>query len=321
MKRMLNSARRQFSEGYGLLPNFINNRHVESDSVKCLKSYDPGLGRVIAEVPISGTKDVEEAVRSAARAYEKWSNLPVFDRLQYLVKLKTLIEQEVEDLAVIVAQNVGKTVKEGVAEVRRAVEAVDAALGAPHLLAFNRKIMNLAKADPEIDMEVVREPLGVFAVITPFNFPVMIPMWFVPLAITLGNTVIVKPSELDPVPTTIFVGLFEEAGYPPGVVNLVHGDASTSQALVTHPEVSGVTFVGSTPAGEKVYALASAHGKRALCQCGAKNPVVLMPDAIAEPSVENIVGGFFDMAGQRCLAPGLLITGGQCLRELCGQNS
>ncbi len=214
-------------------------------------------------------------------------------------------------LSRVIAQNVGKTVREGRAEVLRAVEAIDAALGMPHLFMSVRKIMNLAGTVPEIDMEFVREPLGVFAVITPFNFPVMIPMWFIPMALTLGNTVILKPSEQTPVPTTIFVDLFREAGYPPGVVGLVQGGPSVSRGLITHPGVAGVTFVGSSQVGERVYSLACEHGKRALCQCGAKNPVLLMPDAVPAPTVENIVGGFFDMCGQRCLAPGLLIAVGE----------
>jgi len=305
-----------FSSYYGKLPNFIENRYVEAETDKYLPSYDPGLGKVISEVPVSSKEDVDKAVRAAANAYEEWSNLPIFDRLQYLVRLKMLMEQKIDELAKLLAQNVGKTVREGRAEVRRAIEAVDAALGAPHLLALVRKVMNIAKTVPEIDMEMVREPLGVFAIITPFNFPIMIPMWFVPLAITLGNTVVIKPSELDPTPTTYFMSLFREAGYPPGVVNMVHGEASVSQALITHPEVVGVTFVGSTPVGEKVYSLACSHGKRALCQCGAKNPVLLMPDAVPEPTVENVVGGFFDMGGQRCLAPGLLITVGEAYEKL-----
>ncbi|MEM4576552.1 MAG: aldehyde dehydrogenase family protein [Candidatus Nezhaarchaeales archaeon] len=307
-----------FSSYYGKLPNFVNNEYVEADTDAYMTSYDPGLGKVISEVPASSKRDVDKVVRAAADAFEKWSKLPVFDRLQFLVKLKILMEQRVNELAKLLAQNVGKTVKEGIAEVRRALEAVDAALGTPHLMAFVRKIMNVARTEPEIDMEVVREPIGVFAVVTPFNFPIMIPMWFVPLAITLGNTVVIKPSELDPTPTTYFVKLFREAGYPPGVVNLIHGDASASQALITHPEVAGVAFVGSTPVGEKVYTLACSHGKRALCQCGAKNPVLLMPDAVPEPSVENIVGGFFDMCGQRCLAPGLLITVGDAYDKFMG---
>jgi malonate-semialdehyde dehydrogenase (acetylating)/methylmalonate-semialdehyde dehydrogenase len=198
---------------------------------------------------------------------------------------------------------------------RRAIEAVDAALGAPHLLMTVRKVLNLASTRPEIDMECVREPLGVFAVISPFNFPIMIPMWFVPMAIALGNTVVIKPSSLDPIPITFFMNLFSEAGFPPGVVNLINGTGPAVDELVRHPEVAGVCFVGSSPVGEKVYSLACSHGKRAICQCSAKNPVVLMPDAVPEPTVENIVSGFFDMAGQRCLAPGLLIMVGEAYEK------
>jgi malonate-semialdehyde dehydrogenase (acetylating)/methylmalonate-semialdehyde dehydrogenase len=299
-----------FSQYYGTLPDFLGNKYVEANSSDFTPSYDPGLGKVIAEVPLS-TVNLEDAVNAASEAYDKWSLLPIFERVQYLFRLKLLMQQRADELSRVIAQNVGKTVREGRAEVMRGIEAIDAALGMPHLFMSVRKVMNLAGTTPEIDMECVREPVGVFAVITPFNFPVMIPMWFIPMAVTLGNTVIVKPSEQTPVPTTIFIDLFREAGYPPGVVNLVQGGASVSRALITHSDVAGVTFVGSSPVGEKIYSLASEHGKRALCQCGAKNPVLLMPDAVPEPSIENIVGGFFDMCGQRCLAPGLLIAVGE----------
>ncbi|MEM2465468.1 MAG: aldehyde dehydrogenase family protein [Candidatus Bathyarchaeia archaeon] len=300
---------------HGRLKHFIDNNYVEADSDKYVLSYDPGVGKPIAEVPMLSLSDVDRAVRSAAAAFDGWSNLPVFERLQHLVRLKILMEDNLEKFAVLLARNVGKTLREGRAEMRRAIEAVDAALGAPHLLMLTRKVMNMAKAVPEIDMECIREPLGVFAVISPFNFPIMIPMWFVPWAIILGNTVVIKPSSLDPVPTTFFVELFKEAGFPPGVVNLINGTGPASDELLKHPEIAGVCFVGSSTVGEKIYSVACSHGKRAVCQCSAKNPVVLMPDAVPEPSIENIVGGFFDMAGQRCLAPGLLITVGEAYEK------
>ncbi|MBS7605953.1 MAG: aldehyde dehydrogenase family protein [Candidatus Bathyarchaeia archaeon] len=300
---------------YGRLKHFIDNNYVEADSDKYVLSYDPGVGKPIAEVPMLSKNDVDKAVRSAASAFDEWSNLPIFERLQYMVRLKMLMEENLETFARLLARNVGKTIKEGRAEMRRAIEAVDASLGAPHLLMLTRKVMNLAKAVPEIDMECIREPLGVFAIISPFNFPIMIPMWFVPWAIILGNTVVIKPSSLDPVPVTFFVELFKKAGFPPGVVNLINGTGPASDELLKHPEIAGVCFVGSSTVGEKIYSVACSHGKRAVCQCSAKNPVILMPDAVPEPSIENIVGGFFDMAGQRCLAPGLLITVGEAYEK------
>ncbi|MCX8192422.1 MAG: aldehyde dehydrogenase family protein [Nitrososphaeria archaeon] len=304
-----------FSENYGVLLNYIGGNYIEASSSRYLQSFDPGLGKVIAEVPISSKEDVDKAVSSALEAFNKWSNLPILDRLQYLVKLKIIIEERIDDLVFMISQNVGKTVREGRGEIQRTIEAIDSALGIPHLFMTVRKIMNIVKAEPEIDMEMVREPIGVFAIISPFNFPIMIPMWFIPMAVTLGNTVVVKPSELDPVPITFFMRLFKEAGYPDGVVNLVNGDASTSQYLIDHKDVAGVAFVGSTPVAEKIYSSACSRSKRALCQAGAKNPVILMPDAVPEPSIENIVSGFFDMAGQRCLAPGLLITVGEAYEK------
>ncbi|MEM1540014.1 MAG: aldehyde dehydrogenase family protein [Candidatus Bathyarchaeia archaeon] len=305
----------KFSENYGRLKHFIENKFVEAESNKYSPTFDPGLGSAIAEVPLLSSKDVDRAVRTAASAFDTWSNMPIFDRLQYLVRLKMLIENKLDDFAKLLSQNVGKTIREARAEMRRALEAVDAALGAPHLMMMTRKIMNLAKAEPEIDMECVREPLGVFAVISPFNFPIMIPMWFVPMAIMLGNTIVIKPSSTDPVPITYFMDLFREAGFPPGVVNLINGSGPATEELIKHPEIVGVCFVGSSEVGEKVYSTACSHGKRAICQCSAKNPVVLMPDAIPQPTVENIIGGFFDLAGQRCLAPGLLITVGEAYKK------
>jgi len=300
-----------FKESYGKLSNYIQGEYVEADSDRYLQSYDPGLGRVIAEVPISSRSDVDNAVSSALDAFKKWSRIPMLERIRYLVRLRMLVDENSGELALMLSQNVGKTVREGRGEIQRTIEAIDSALGIPHLFMSVRKLVNVARGEPEIDMEMVREPLGVFAVISPFNFPIMIPMWFIPMAITLGNTVIVKPSELDPVPITYFIKLFKDSGYPDGVVNLVNGDASTSQHLLEHKDIVGVAFVGSSPVAEKIYLTACSKSKRALCQAGAKNPILLMPDAVPEPSIENIVTGFFDMAGQRCLAPGLLITVGE----------
>lgn len=303
----------RFSAQYGRLKAFVDGKYVEPEHDRHLPTYDPGLGRQIGEVPAA--KRVDDAVGSAAAAFEKWSKLPIYDRLQYLVKLKILFEQRLDELARLIAQNVGKTVAEAHGELRRAVETIDMALAAPHYAAEVRKVMNIAHADPEIDMETVKEPLGVFAVITPFNFPVMIPMWFIPLAVTLGDTVVLKPSELDPIPALHLAGLFAEAGYPPGVVNVALGDGSAAEQLIKHREVVGVAFVGSTRVGSQVYALAAAHGKRALVGAGAKNPVVVMPDAPPEQTVENVATGFFVMAGQRCLAPGNLILVGDAYRK------
>ncbi len=278
---------------------------------KYYDSYDPGLGRVIARVPETPSEEIERVVEVAYNAFEKWSRLPIYDRLQYLIRLKIVAETYREDYAKLLSQSVGKTLREAGGEFFRAIQAIDSALGSPHLFALTRKIMNIARTEPEIDMEVVREPLGVFAIISPFNFPIMIPMWFIPWAVTLGNTVIVKPSEQDPTPLIIFARLFREAGYPEGVVNVINGGAEVGRRLITHRDVIGVAFVGSTTVGEKIYAEAAQHGKRALAQTSAKNPVVVMPDADVERSIENFVGGFFDMAGQRCLAPGLLILVGE----------
>jgi malonate-semialdehyde dehydrogenase (acetylating)/methylmalonate-semialdehyde dehydrogenase len=301
----------RFSEFYGELPNYVGNKYVTVATDKFYESYDPGTGKVIAKVPETPSEEIERAIEVAYNAFEKWSRLPIYDRLQYLVRLKILAETYREDYAKLLSQSVGKTLREARGELFRAIQAIDSALGSPHLFALTRKIMNIAKTDPEIDMEVVREPLGVFTIISPFNFPIMIPMWFIPWAVTLGNTVIVKPSEQDPTPLILFARLFREAGYPEGVVNVINGGGEVARRLIAHKDIVGVAFVGSTAVGEKVYVEAAQHGKRALAQTSAKNPVVVMPDADVERSIENFVGGFFDMAGQRCLAPGLLILVGE----------
>nr|WP_258870735.1 aldehyde dehydrogenase family protein [Pyrobaculum aerophilum] len=258
----------KYSQQYGKLNPLIGGKTAEVEYDKSLPTYDPGLGKVIGEVPVM--KKVDEAVAAAASAFDKWSKLPVYERLQYLIRLKVIFEQHLDELSLLIAQNVGKTRQEAYAELRRAVESIDMALAAPHFMAEVRKVMNIARSDPEIDMEVVKEPLGVFAVITPFNFPVMIPMWFIPLAVTLGDTVVLKPSEQDPIPALYMASLFVKAGYPPGVVNVVLGDGSTAEALIKHKDVVGVAFVGSTRVGMQVYSLAAAHGKRALVGAGAK---------------------------------------------------
>ena len=290
---------------YGVIPNYVDGRFVESPADELMDSFDPAKGSVIARTPLTKKDGVDDAVSAAASAFEKWRWVPITERIQYLVRLKSAIDSHKEEIARIISQNMGKTIREARGEIRRALENVDAALGMPSL-SMGRKMVGVTS---NIDEEYIREPLGVFAIITPMNFPVMIPFWFLPYAIVTGNTVVLKPSELDPVPMHwVMKVIHEEVGLPPGVINLVNGAGDTAMNLITHPEVAGVAFVGSTPVAKLVYETASRAGKRVLAQGGAKNPEVVMPDAKFEPTVENLVGSVYNMAGQRGLAAANIIV-------------
>ncbi len=292
---------------YGIIPNYVDGNFVEAPADEYLDSYNPAKGEVIAKTPLTTKEGVDQAVQAAARAFEEWSQMPVTERIQYLVKLKLAIEKHKEEIARIISQNMGKTIREARGELRRALENVDAALGMPTLTLGEKMI----RVTSNIDEEYIREPLGVFAIITPMNFPVMIPFWFLPYAIATGNTVVLKPSELDPAPMYwVMKVIHEEVGLPPGVVNLVNGAKDTVQALITHKDVAGVTFVGSTPVAKIIYETASKAGKRVLAQGGAKNPEVVMPDANFERTVNNLLGSVYNMAGQRCLAAANIILVG-----------
>lgn len=293
---------------YGKLELFIGGRRVESETDTWLPVYNPAKDEVIAEVPFATREEIEEAVASAREAYEKWSEVPITERIQYLFALKNKLEEYKEELARTIVQNHGKTIAEARGDMRRAIENVEAAIAAGYTLAKGEHMDQVAEG---IDETLVREPLGVFLVITPFNFPTMIPMWFIPYALITGNTVVLKPSEITPVPVNWMYKVFEEAGLPPGVVNVVHGAREAVEQLISHKDIVGVAFVGSTPVGRLVYEMASRHGKRALVQAGAKNFLVVMPDANIEGTVPALIGSFFGNAGQRCLAGANLVPVGE----------
>jgi len=268
---------------------------------------NPATGEVISKVPFAAEAEVDRAVVSSELAFEKWRNVPISERVQYLFKMKHVLEAHLEDFARINTQNHGKTVVESRGDVRRAVENVEAAIGAAYTLMKGEKLDQIA---PGVDEETVKEPLGVFAVICPFNFPTMVPFWYMPYAIVLGCTVVVKPSEVTPLPMTYVEEFLQrETQLPAGVLNLVHGSRATSEALIRHPSVKGVTFVGSTPVGRAVYKLAGEYGKRAIVQAGAKNAIIVMPDANLPHTIEACISSFFGNTGQRCLAgANLLVT-------------
>jgi malonate-semialdehyde dehydrogenase (acetylating)/methylmalonate-semialdehyde dehydrogenase len=261
---------------------------------------NPGSGTEVSKVPLSLREEVDRAVTSAQAAFEKWRDIPVPDRVQYLFGMKYVLEEHFEDVARVNTQNHGKTIKESRGDIRRAIENVEAAIAAAYTL---QKGEHLDQISQGIDESTVKEALGVFAVICPFNFPVMIPFWFMPYAIALGCTVVVKPSEVTPLPFTWLAELIQkETKLPPGVLNVVHGSKETVEGLISHPQVKGVTFVGSTAVARYVYRLAGEHGKRAMVQAGAKNSLLVMPDADMPTAVESCVSSLFGNAGQRCLA-------------------
>ena len=270
---------------------------------------NPGTGREICKIPLTLKEEVDAAVTSSQNAFEKWKNVPLTERVQYLFRMKYLFEEHFEELARVNTQNHGKTIKESRGDIRRAIENIEAAIAAGYTLL---KGQHLDQISPGIDEGTVKEPLGVFAIICPFNFPIMIPFWFIPYAIVAGSTVVVKPSEVTPVPMAFVAELIaKELNLPPGVLNLIHGSRETVESLIAHPLVKGVTFVGSTPVGRHVYKLAGEHGKRAIVQAGAKNSILVMPDANTPTAVESCISSLFGNTGQRCLAgANLVVTSG-----------
>ena len=284
----------------------IDGQWITSSSIEELPVLNPATGEILSQVPLTPKDEVERAVVSAQAAFERWKELPIPERAQYLFRMKQVFETHLEDFARVNTQNHGKTVVESRGDVRRTIENIEAAVGAAYTLMKGTKLDQVALG---VDEETVKEPLGVFGIICPFNFPMMVPFWFVPYAIVLGCTVVVKPSEITPLPMAyIAETLQRETKLPPGVFNLVHGSKQTTEALISHPLVKGVTFVGSTPVGRYVYKLAGEYGKRAIVQAGAKNPIVVMPDADLPQAIEACSSSFFGNTGQRCLAGANLIT-------------
>jgi malonate-semialdehyde dehydrogenase (acetylating)/methylmalonate-semialdehyde dehydrogenase len=282
-----------------------------SDVQDCADVINPATREKLARVPLGSKKDVDAAVQVAASAFPEWRRTPAEERIQYLFKLKPLLETHLEELAQICTKENGKTIAESRAELRRAIENVEVACGVPTLMQG----YNLEDVAAGIDEMMIRQPLGVVAAITPFNFPAMIPFWFLPYAIACGNTFILKPSEKVPLTSQRAFELIEELSLPPGVVNLLHGGKTVVDALLEHPEVQAISFVGSTPVAKYVYAKAAAQGKRAQCQGGAKNHVLILPDADLDAATRIVTDSAFGCAGQRCLAISVAVVVGQAQSE------
>ena len=289
------------------LANFIHGRWTASTSSEWLDVKNPATGETLARVPLSAASEVDAAVEAAAAAYPAWRRTPPEDRIQPLFKLKQLLEEHLDEISRTITAENGKTFAEAKAEMRRAIENVEVACGIPLMMQGH----NLEDVARGIDEIMIRQPLGVVAAITPFNFPGMIPFWFLPYAIATGNTFVLKPSERVPMTMRLAFELLEKTGLPPGVVNLVNGGKQAVDALLDHPKVRAISFVGSTPVARYVYARSGANGKRAQCQGGAKNHVIVLPDADMQMATQIISDSAFGCAGQRCLAVSVAVTIGE----------
>ena len=289
------------------IPNAIDGRKVKSASRRIAPVYNPATGEQVAELPLSTAEEVNEAVAAAKKAAEGWSAMPPLKRTKFMFRFKELLDRNANEIARAISREHGKTHDDALGELARGIDVVDFACGIPHLLKgeYSRNV------GPEIDTWSDRQPLGVVAGITPFNFPAMVPMWMYPVAVACGNTFVLKPSERDPSPSMLMWDLFQEAGFPPGVLNVVHGDREAVDAILDHPDVKAVSFVGSTPVAEHVYRRGSQSGKRVQALGGAKNHMIVMPDADMDQAADALMGAGFGSAGERCMAISVAVPVGE----------
>src|SRR5215467_10750521 len=292
------------------IANYINGHWAEAKTSEWRDVVNPATGEILASVPLADAADVNQAVEAAAAAFPDWRRTPPQDRIQPLFKLKMLLEEHIDDIARIITMENGKTFAEARAEMRRAIENVEVACGIPMMMQG----YNLEDVARGIDEIMIRQPLGVVAAIVPFNFPGMIAFWYLPYAIATGNTFILKPSERVPLTMRYIYELLEKTGLPKGVVNLVNGGKAAVDALIDHPKVRAISFVGSTPVARYIYARSAEQGKRCQCQGGAKNHVVVLPDADMAMTAQIISDSAFGCAGQRCLAVSVAVTVGEAQR-------
>jgi malonate-semialdehyde dehydrogenase (acetylating) / methylmalonate-semialdehyde dehydrogenase len=287
--------------------NFVNGAWHRSKSDNYLEVVDPARQDVLGRVALSTEEEIIAAVEAADRAFTSWRRVPAGERIQYLFQLKAHLEANLPEIARTISLECGKTYDESLSEMQRAIENVEVACGIPTMMqgVYSEDIA------PGIDEFMIRQPVGVCAIIAPFNFPGMIPFWFLPYALACGNTVIVKPSERVPLTMQKIFQLIEETNLPAGVINLVNGDRQVVDVLLDNPTVRAVSFVGSTAVARYIYGRAAANGKRVQCQGGAKNPVIILPDADMESTVRIVADSAFGCAGQRCLASSLAITVGE----------
>lgn len=286
-----------------LIKNYINGKFVESSSSTLLDVLNPSTGERIAQVPLSTGDELNAAVAAAKAAFPQWRKTPPLERSRYFFRLKTIFEERFEDAARVLTTENGKTLAESRGSVRRAIENVEVAAGIPSLMQGE----SLEDVSSGIDTVTFRRPVGVFSAITPFNFPFMVPLWFLPYAIACGNTFVLKPSEQVPMSAAFIFEILDDLGLPPGVVNLVNGAKDMVDGICSHPDIAGVSFVGSSPVAQHVYRLAGEHGKRVQALGGAKNFFVITADCDIDFAVENILASGFGCAGERCLATSVLL--------------
>src|SRR5438477_3683988 len=293
-------------------PAFINGQWREITGVDKSPVYNPSRGEVIAEVPLCTKEHVDEAVEAAAAAFPSWRDTPAIERARLFFRYRQLVEENFDRICQSVSREHGKTLAEARGSVYRGIENIEYACAVPTLL-MGDTLENLASG---VDCETMHQPLGVCVGITPFNFPAMVPMWMFPLAIACGNTFVLKPSEKVPLTVVITVELLEKAGLPKGVLNLVHGGRECVDALLTHPKVKAISFVGSTPVARYIFETGTKHGKRVQSNGGAKNFVFLMPDADIENSVRGVVEGAYGCAGERCMAASTAVVIGDAATKV-----
>lgn len=295
-----------------MIKNYIYGEWIPSTGTETIEVINPATEEVLALSPLGTSKDVDKAVAAAKEAFKTWRRTPAIDRTQCLFRLKTLLEENFETLVRLCTQEHGKTLIESRGDVRRGIQMVETACGIPTLM-MGQSFEDIATG---IDCQSIRQPMGVFAGITPFNFPAMVPFWFWPFAVATGNTYVLKPSERVPLTQLKIFELIEKAGFPKGVMNLVLGGKEVVNSLCSHPDIKGVSFVGSTPVAKHVYQLATSHGKRAQALGGAKNFMVVLPDANLETSVKTCLESIVGCAGQRCLAGSVVICVGNTYDEV-----
>lgn len=300
------------TEGSTTLPLLIGGQWVAAQATATEPVYNPATGAILAHVPLGNRDDVDAAVAAAKAAFPAWAATPVVERARALFRYDALLEAHFEELAQLVTRENGKTIDDARGEVRRGIEVVEFACGAPSLL-MGESARDVARG---VDSETLRFPLGVVAGITPFNFPMMVHHWLVPIAVVCGNTFVLKPSERTPMTANRCAELFMQAGLPAGVLNVVHGAHEAVNGLLEHPDVRAVSFVGSQPVAQHVYTTAAAHGKRVQALAGAKNHLIVMPDADLDRTIPAIMSSAFGAAGERCLAGSVVVAVGAVGDEL-----
>lgn len=291
--------------------NYVNGEWIKPEVSGYFDVVNPATGETVARTPLCGQAEIDAAAKAASEAFPAWRRTPVQDRVQYLFKLRNVMREHGDEIAKLITQEAGKTLEEAKAEMVRAFENIEVACGMPHL-GKGELVEDIA---PGIDELMIRQPVGVCATIAPFNFPGMIPFWYLPYALAAGNTYIVKPSEKVPMTMQYIFKLIEQVGFPKGVVNMVNGAKETVDGILDHPVIRAITFVGSTNVAKYIYSRASASGKRVQAQGGAKNPVIVLPDADMDMATKIIADSAFGCAGQRCLAVSLAVTVGEARNE------